>query len=150
MNMEVQAMNILHTVKHPSTKWNREPPANAQSIHKLVTESAIELPEEYLALLRYSNGGEGELAIEPGWFQLWPAEKVVEFNRGYEVEQNAPGFFGFGSNGGGEMLAFDTRKGQPWKVAMIPFIPMRTEEAIEIAGSFRVFIEAMGREYQDT
>jgi hypothetical protein len=143
-------VNISNVLKDPSAKWDREAPASPEAIRKLVAESKIELPEEYLALLRYSNGGEGELAVEPGWFQLWPAEKVVKLNKGYEVEQNVPGFFGFGSNGGGEMLAFDTREGKPWKVVMIPFIPMMAEDAIVIAEDIRAFIQAMGHGYNDT
>lgn len=137
-------MSILDILNNPSTKWDREAPASPETVHRLVAESKIELPEEYLALLLYSNGGEGELAVEPGWFQLWPAEKVIELNEGYGVGKNAPGFFGFGSNGGGEMLAFDTRKNKSWKVVMIPFIPMTTEDAIVIADDFKAFVQAMG------
>jgi hypothetical protein len=140
-------MSILDILNDPSAKWDGEAPASSEIIRKLVAESKTELPEEYLALLLYSNGGEGELAVEPGWFQLWPAEKVVELNEGYGVEKNAPGFFGFGSNGGGEMLAFDTRECKPWKVVMIPFIPMMMEDAIVIADDFRAFIRAMGHKY---
>ena len=79
----------------------------------------------------------------------WPAEEVIALNKSYEVEQNVPGFFGIGSNGGGELLAFDARSGKPWEVVMIPFIPMTVEEAIVIAKDFGVFIQAMGHEYED-
>src|SRR5512139_3305998 len=108
-------MNTSDILRDPTTKWKRESPAQSEAVQRLAAESKVELPEDYIALLHYSNGGEGELGVEPGWFQLWPAEKVMEFNQGYEVETNAPGFFGFGSNGGGEMLAFDMRGGKPWK-----------------------------------
>jgi len=143
-------MNLSDILKDASAKWDREVPANPESIRNLVAESKIELPEEYLTLLLYSNGGEGELAIEPGWFQLWPAEKVMEMNRLYEVERNIPGFFGFGSNGGGEMLAFDTRTGKPWKVVMLPFVPMVAEHSAGIAEDFGVFVQAMGHEFKDS
>ncbi len=72
-----KTMNISDILKDPSAMWDREAPASSESIRKLVADSPIELPEEYLALLLCSNGGEGELAVEPGWFQLWSAEKVV-------------------------------------------------------------------------
>ncbi len=129
--------------------WHRQAPALPESVRKLVIESGIELPEEYLTLMLHSNGGEGDLALEPGWVQIWPVEQVVELNKGYEVEKNVPGFFAFGSNGGGEMLAFDTREGKPWKVVMIPFIPMTADDAITIAEDFEDFARALGHEYDE-
>lgn len=142
-------MNISDALKDPTAEWIRETPANPDSIDRLVAESKIELSEEYLTLLRYSNGGEGDLAVRPGWFQIWPVEEVIALNEGYEVEQNVPGFFGFGSNGGGKLFAFDTRGDKPWQVVMIPFIPMTVENTIIIAKDFEVFIQAMGHEYED-
>jgi hypothetical protein len=140
-------MNTSDILKDPTAKWEREPPADSIAVQRLVAESKAELPEDYIALLYYSNGGERELGVEPGWFQLWPAEKVIEFNQGYEAETNVPGFFGFGSNGGGEMLAFDMRSGEPWKIVMIPFIPMQVKNAIVIADDFGAFLQSMGREF---
>jgi hypothetical protein len=140
-----ETMNVPDIIEDSSAKWDRELPAEPKVIQQLLAESEIDLPEEYLTLLRHSNGGEGELDVEPGWFQLWPAEQVVEFNRGYEVAKNAPGIFGFGSNGGGEMLAFDMRCGEPWRIVMIPFIPMRIEDAKVIADDFGTFVQSMGR-----
>jgi len=142
-------MDILDVLKDPRTKWTREAPANRELVERLVTESAVRLPGEYLALLRYSNGGEGELGIEPGWFQLWPAEAVMSLNEAYEVGQNLPGFLGFGSNGGGELLAFDTQSGIAGQVYAIPFIPMTTEGARVVANDFSAFVRAMGHEYED-
>lgn len=71
----------------------------------------------------------------------------MELNLCYEVEANAPGFLGFGSSGGGEMLALDARGSKPWKVVMIPFIPMQAEDAIVIAADFRVFLQSMGQKF---
>jgi hypothetical protein len=142
-------MNILDILQDPTTKWEREPPAEIAAVQRLVAESKVELPETYIALLHYSNGGEGELGVDPGWFQLWPVEQVIELNQLYEVEANVPGFFGFGSDGGGEMLAFDMRGGKPWKVVMIPFIPMQVEYAVVIDDDFRGFLQNMGRECGD-
>jgi hypothetical protein len=88
-------MSILDILIDPSAKWDSEAPASSEIIRKLVAESNIELPEEYLALLLCSNGGEGELALEPGWFQLWPgadgqpccrlASVLVQLSRGHRA-----------------------------------------------------------------
>jgi hypothetical protein len=142
-------MDISDILEDSSAIWHRQVSATPEAVRKLVVESRIELPEEYLTLMLHSNGGEGDLAIEPGWFQIWPAEQVIELNRGYEVEKNAPGFFAFGSDGGGEMLAFDIREGKPWKVVMIPFIPMTADHAVTIAEDFEAFVRAMGHKYDE-
>ena len=125
--------------------WDPEEPAKLESIQKLVDNAGKELPEEYLALLRYSDGGDGVLGLEPGWLQLWSSTDVLENNKDYEIEEYIPGFFGFGSSGGGELLAFDTRRGKPWKIVMIPFVPMSAELAIVIAQDCEEFIRAIGR-----
>ena len=127
------------------TSWQPEPPAEPSAIEALPSESGLDLPEDYLQFLRFSNGGEGELGVKPGWFQLWPTEEVIGLNKGYEVQKWVAGFFGFGSNGGGELLAFDTRKPQPWKVYMIPFECLREEEAVLVADSFASFVKAIGQ-----
>ena len=131
--------------KEEAAKWQREPPAEEHELQKLIEQCGIELPNAYLDLLRYSNGGEGELGIEPGWFQLWPVEEVIELNQSYEVQTNLPGFWGFGSNSGGELLAFDVRRSTPFKVFMIPLIPMDEKAAVKIADDFESFACAMGK-----
>jgi len=50
----------------------------------------------------------------------------------YHVDENAPGFVGFGSDGGGEMLAFDGSGA----VYMIPFVGMCVGDAKKIASSW--------------
>jgi hypothetical protein len=127
--------------------WYSQPPASLEAITALRAQSGLDLPPAYLAFLERSNGGDGELGIEPGWVSLWPAEEVVGLNRNYQEEQWIPGFFGFGSNGGGELLAFDTRTPHPWKVYMIPFISVDEEEAILVAQDFTTFAQAIGRSH---
>ena len=61
------------------------------------------------------------------------------------IEEYIPGLFGFGSSGSGELLVFDTRGGKPWKIVMIPFVPMSAELTIVIAKDFEEFIRAIGR-----
>ncbi len=82
---------------------------------------------------------EGGLSIDPGWFQLWRVGDIDRLNREYEVAEFARGFTGFGSSGGGEMLAFD---GQG-RIVMIPFVGMDPNEAVLIAESWDQFTKAM-------
>jgi hypothetical protein len=55
--------------------WKKKEPAQPESIQNLVDKAGKELPEDYLALLRYSDGGNEELNTDqaesslPGfWF----------------------------------------------------------------------------------
>lgn len=102
------------------------------------------LPDAYLAQVREDDSAEGDLAVDPGWIAFWPAADVARHNAGYRVSEFLPGFLGFGSNGGGELLAFDTRA-HPWRVCMIPFIPMDETEAVEIAPDFETLSRHFGR-----
>lgn len=79
--------------------WRGKPPASEDVLRQLRANCAFTLPPAYLDLLRFSNGGEGDISIEPDWCCLWAAEEVIENNKDYEVSEHLPGFFGFGSNG---------------------------------------------------
>jgi hypothetical protein len=136
--------DISVTLKDAS--WDKKEPAKPGFIQELVDNAEKELPDDYLALLFYSNGGEGRLGIEPYWFQLWPAENVIALNQEYRIGKLAPGFFGFGSSGGGELLAFDIQNGESFKIAVIPFVPMSKNGARIIAENFGEFVRAIGRD----
>ena len=127
--------------------WYKEKPAGQKQIEELIANATPGLPAEYIAFLQYSNGGEGSLGVNPGWFCLWAAEDVIERNKGYEIDKELPGYFGFGSNGAGELFAFEITQGEPWKIVIIPFIPMEANYAIVIANNFEEFIQAIGLEY---
>lgn len=80
---EVGTTDRMTTPAFDCEGWaHREPAADPGAVAALSAASGIDLPERYLALLLLSNGGGGPLGVEPGWFQLWPAEKVLDLNRG--------------------------------------------------------------------
>ena len=145
--MEVDLLKIFEDT---TADWSRKAPAPEEAIQALIRGTGLDFPEEYLTLLRYSNGGEGELAVDPLWFSIYPVEEVVELNRGYEIEVYLPGYFAFGSNKGGEALLFDTRKSKPWKVYYAPFIGMEEDQVLECAANFKEFVRAMGRPSPET
>ncbi len=125
--------------------WRPAPPADEGAVQSLREHSRVDLPSAYLTQLAESNGGEGDLGAEPGWVVLWPAERVIEYNDMYDIADVLPGFYGFGDNGGGELLAFDTRTGSPYPVVAIPWIPMEPEFAVRIAPSFAQFRSLIGK-----
>lgn len=98
------------------------------------------LPTDYEAFLLKHNGGEG--FIGKHYLILWKATELVKFNEGYEVETYAPGLIMFGSTGGGDGFAFDTRT-SPYCVMQIPFIGMSLEDGFHVAGSFSELLQRM-------
>jgi hypothetical protein len=69
---------------------------------------------------------------------------VLRHNREYGVDEYLEGFFGFGSNGAGELLAFDLRGPGPPPVVMVPFIGMAPTEAVLVGTSFEAFRDQIG------
>ena len=97
----------------------------------------MDLPEEYLEYLHARNPRSGFTDLElGGYFDLEPIESIEGMNKDVEMEKNAPGFLAFGSDGGGELLAFD-RQG---KVYSIPLIGMNSKSAVLIANSWKEYV----------
>ena len=93
--------------------------------------------------MAYVNEGGTDAASTdgpPGYFQLWNPDEVAKHNQEYRVADYAPGFLGFGSDGGGEMLAFDSEGA----VFMIPFVGMAAKAAKKIASSWTEIAERIG------
>lgn len=117
-------------------------PAAEDSIQSLVDGVGFVLPESYIEFLGTHNGGEGDVATQAGWVSLWPAEEVVGLNEEYNVAEYFPGYFAFGSDGGGEMLAFEVINGRGSRVVMLPFVG-DVADAKVVAESFNVFLDSI-------
>jgi len=95
------------------------------------------LPQSYKSFMMKCDGGEGFVGEQ--YLILWKAGELVQFNAEYEVSKYAPSLLLFGSNGGGEAFAFDTRdKNLP--IVMVPFIGMSLEETVIVSESFDGFL----------
>ena len=119
--------------------WRFAKPASDDAIAALRASAPVGIPSSYYNFLRITNGGEGDLGVDPGWFAPWPAEHVVQNNRQYQLAEWVPGLFGFGSNGGGECFAFDFRETGCGRIVTVPFIPLDLRKAVVIAESFEQF-----------
>src|ERR1700682_724190 len=97
------------------------PSASAEALQAAERAIGKMLPEDYKTFLLEHNGGDGFIGGD--YVILWKAEELSKFNDGYEVSKYAPGLLMFGSNGGGDGLAFDTRT-SPYHVMQVPFIGM--------------------------
>ena len=117
------------------------PPAELQSLR---LAAPVHLPAGYLALLSYSNGGEGPLPVSPYWLCLYPAAEVVAI----AGEPKNPAFdhlFVSGGNGGGETIALDLRTPKPHPIVAFDMTNTDVEESrVTIATSFTDFLALIG------
>lgn len=114
-------------------------PTLKTDIVRFESAAGFELPAQYSAfLMSVGNGGEGPVG-STGYLVLWKLEELKEMNLAYNVAEYAPGFLFFGSDGGGEAFAFDTRT-EKWPVVTIPFVGMKPELAVQVGTDFDDFL----------
>jgi hypothetical protein len=130
-------------------QWDLGSRCREEEIQKFLASAPIDLPGEYLAHLRESDGGGGDIPVQPWLVYFWKVNEILANNEGYKVALNVPGFFAFGTSGGGEMFAFDARQTRPWPIVIIPFIPMDANEAICLAPDFASFQKIFGYSVDD-
>jgi hypothetical protein len=135
--------DIASLLAESHREWLADPPCGEAAIEALRESAPVELPSEYLDLLRHCNGDEGPLAIPPLWFILYEAEYAAELNAMDDQREFYPGYYSFGTNGGLERTAFDIRGTPPWPVVM--FDPIAGVESAEvIAADMASSIPAIG------
>lgn len=129
--------------------WLRVIGATSEELSHLRAAAPRGLPERYVDLLASSNGGEGPLRVNPFHLQLDAAAVVVEtINSDNHGQADLQGFMIFGSNGGGEYLAFDTREVAPWPIVMIDMVA-GVGSAEVVAPDFDSFYGLIGVEAED-
>jgi hypothetical protein len=115
-------------------------PASDTDVQAFEANSGINLPLEYLLFLKRKNGGRG--FVGANYLEMYPIEKLIEYNHYYDVDEYAPELFLFGSNGGREGFAFD-RRPPIWPIVMVPFVPLDIREAIPVAPTFAAFFDTL-------
>lgn len=115
--------------------------ANDLEIADAQRQVGCALPSDFVNFLRLSNGAEGYL--RPGaYLQLFRAGELKEINVAASVDEFAPGFLIFGSDGQGTSYAFDYRRpGTP--VVAVKDEEMSRETAVVVASSFTDFIRGL-------
>lgn len=121
-------------------RFSGQPGASEQIVQLAEKDSGVRLPDDYRSFLMRSNGGEG--FIGKHYLTLWMAQELHQKNTDYQVKEYAPGFFMFGSSGGGDGFAFDMRS-TPYRVMQVPFIGMSVDDAFFVADSFSKLLERM-------
>jgi len=121
-------------------EWYKSEGASEFEIAKLRNLVNFELPQSYIELLRFSNGGEGSLSVQPLHFVLDSVENAISYFES-EASKAFSDYFVFGGNGGGELLAMEKQTGS---VVNIDSCNSNTEEIGHVAISFSKFLELVG------
>jgi hypothetical protein len=125
-------------------RYELNPPANSADV-ALLREQLPLLPADYFSFLLESDGGEGFVGVEPGYFQLWRANEVARCSSEYEVPKYLPGYVAVGSSGGGELFVFPV-SGTPPGIFRVPAIGMAPAGVRRVARSFSAFVSEFGYE----
>lgn len=76
-----------------------------------------------------------EIDVEPWLCHFWALGELFKWNNDYGVPKYAPGYFGFATNGGGEMYALSPTGA----VVCLAFVGMSPKEELSIADSWSNF-----------
>jgi hypothetical protein len=121
-------------------KFNGNLPTDISSIRQFETDAGLRLPEDYAQFLQQTDGGEG--FVGNAYVIFWRVGELQNMNKAYRVAEYAPGLLLFGSDGGGEAFAFDTRTDAK-PIVSVPFIGMELKSARVVASTFKAFLEEL-------
>jgi hypothetical protein len=140
--------SVERLVADAGRNWARQPGASDGDLARLVASAPWPVPDGLVDLLRYSNGGEGDLALAPGWFVLDSVDVIAGSFDDAHLEEQFDGFLFFGGNGGLERIALDCRGEAPFPVVMID--PIAGPGSAEtVAPDIESFIAAIGLEHPE-
>ena len=134
---------ISEILKEPRREWTPKAPADEDEIAELRTLAPFELPAEYIELLRYCDGGYGELDALPALFHMDSIAESVARNEMWREKGEYSAFWFIGGNGGLETIGFDLRAGPPWPIVAIDCIA-GDDSAEWIASNMAEFVEKIG------
>ena len=111
--------------------------ATEQELDAAAAALGIELPEDYRAVMRRTNGGECDFGNS--WIVLQSLEDAVERNATFK-EAGFPPFIFVGSDGGGEGYAWDLRPERHSRYVAVPFIVPEDEAVIRCGDTLEEFL----------
>lgn len=118
------------------------PPANEESIQRLQDAVRAALPNPYLNLLRFADGGEG--SIGDNYIVIDRAEDLTE--NPYPYAKFVPGLFFFGGDGAEAMFGFDLGEGSD-RVLVIHSDDLEPNHIVELSPSLLAFFELLHKRF---
>ena len=127
-------------------EWFKNEGAGEDAVSRLSAVAPILLPASYLTLLRYSNGGEGPLPVDPWNFCLDTAESAADTEQNGLMKECFPNLFVIGTSGGGEAIALDASVPAPHPVVQFDMTNCNLTESVRrLAPDFDALLDMIGR-----
>lgn len=113
-------------------------PPTKDEVEAFLKEIDFSLPLGFIDFFKEANGA--DINADETFILLWPLTDMVQLNKDYNVEEYAPTFFIFGSDGGDTAYAIERGTGAIFE---IPFIGMSKEEAVFKSETFTGFLDGI-------
>ena len=107
------------------TVIDRNDPPTEKEMEDFLKSVYFPLPVGFIDFFKEANGA--DIISGDNYILLWPLTQMVQLNKDYNVDEFAPGFFLFGSDGGDTAYAIEKTSGDIYEM---PFIGMSQEEAV--------------------
>jgi hypothetical protein len=117
-------------------KINKKTPPTTDQIQAFLKNVNFNLPPGFIDFYKETNGA--DIEKDEKFIFLWELTEMIQLNEDYGVEEYAPDFFIFGSDGGGTAFAINKNAGDIYEM---PFIGISKDEAKYIGKIFKAFIE---------
>jgi hypothetical protein len=85
-------------------------PVTEEAVTAAEAQLGMQLPDEYLRLLVFSDGLQGQLGDSQVYITIWPAEDLKANNDAYNAPQLIPGILLIGTTGNNEGICIDMRE----------------------------------------
>ncbi len=116
---------------------DRNTAPTVQEVEEFLEQIDFTLPKGFIEFFKESNGA--DISTDESYTLLWALTDMIQLNKDYSVEDYAPEFFIFGSDGGDTAYAIEKSTSDIYEM---PFIGMSKEEAVFKSKTFTEFIES--------
>jgi len=128
-------MSILENLSDKYSIDAFMPASSEQDIRQLCDKSSVEIPDEYLEVIREKS--EIEICVSGRMYiRIWGADGCIEMNEAYNIQKYLPNSLAFGDDEGGGALIYMSGK-EGFGMYLCRFADLDIDEAIKISPSLR-------------
>lgn len=138
-------MNLLNKLNSRFSVGANEPASSEDDLQKLKTFSQIELPSDFVSIVREMT--EVEVVVDNDrYFRIWSPSGCIEMNEEYEIQNYIPNSLAIGDDEGGSALILMTgNKG--FGLYKVGFGDLSSEDAEYISASLEeLLVNGIGAE----
>ena len=114
----------------------RRPPSDPAALNGLGSSTGVGLPDDYLAFMRASDGGEGDVGER--WLQVWPVARILEQ---LESPPHYEGVVLFAGDGANTVFGFDRFRDS--QIVEGDWIGLNRDELIVHGTTFTDFLRSL-------